>query len=929
MEKKEDRILSKQFKKAIVNDLSTLNGTQFEDFCTKLFAIILSLDDIIHKGCNLNGKPVPYAVDFKTETCKIVGQCGTDEDYFTNKDFEKPMGDIQSTTRNNPLCETLYLFSNQRVTDSKNTGLVTKINALNPPFAVKIFDAERIADIIYEEINNPRCAEIWQYLINSYQFYAIYPKRNCFPPSSPHYIPRMKESQELQKLLETQSLVEVVGVSGIGKSEFAKQVAKEVSQYFDALFWIDGKDYANLESIKLCQFGYEVNVKYVLENKKCLLIFDNLNENVVGFSEAFSQANKHGSKCIITSLKQNLNSAHTYQFPYMEADLSEKYIDSFGLHVSEQEKKELITLVAGYPLAINMICTLLKDNVLTVGELLSDEALQDLEDEHNQRLSKRIIGKIYNKYADELDLLAYIDSLVVSSEYLQTATNRIRFTYLQKYSIIQQDAAYTFRIHQVVLGAIQNSAKHPDIVSIAKRLCEYLDEKNRLKDIPFFTLFHYNGSFIDKVYQDGHVSEEQKKVILYSQLQAENTFSDADKYLSLIAALPLRPSEELYDCLLLADKYEIQLSATPQENYNEQASAMIDSLKEELDKTTKEDIRFELLHHIGKLFMKMRDTENARIYLERALAIRPKAYATLLQLARLSHFSKTQDTQKASEYVSSILEDSHNGENVPLTIILACYSMFLSKKAYEGLTEKYIENNFDEFSRLIMTSLLSFDNQAVPTLGSFAFSLAYKNPEFMRMALAILHEPPSISDKAYIQAYANLKAVEYKLENDKSSKEAESIFASAKYYFGLQNLEKNEGKIKKDYQRKRYMELLMDAGKWEEVIDFSACYDDKESEFYLQLMAKVYQNLGNYEKAIEYIDKAISTVKDADYSSSFLWNKACILHDKGDASCLDVIKAAIEMRKDDKAKNEWIEQMKSWSDGSQGQVFNNLPHINQ
>ena len=183
----------------------------------------------------------------------------------------------------------------------------------------------------------------------------------------------------------------------------------------------------------------------------------------------------------------------------------------------------------------------------------------------------------------------------------------------------------------------------------------------------------------------------------------------------------------------------------------------------------------------------------------------------------------------------------------------------------------------------------------------------------MRRALAILNEPPSISDKTYIQAYANLKAVEYKLEDDKSSKVAESIFALAKFYFGLQNLEGNEGNNKKDYQRKRYMELLMDAEKWEEVLDFSKCYYDKNSEFYLQIMAKAYQNLRNYEMAIEYIDKAISTVKDDDYRSSFLWNKACILHDKGDSSYLNVIKAAIEMRKDDKAKKEWIAQMKEWS----------------
>ena len=47
MEKKEDRMLSKQFKKAIINDLSTLNGTQFEDFCTKLFTELSQVK--IHK----------------------------------------------------------------------------------------------------------------------------------------------------------------------------------------------------------------------------------------------------------------------------------------------------------------------------------------------------------------------------------------------------------------------------------------------------------------------------------------------------------------------------------------------------------------------------------------------------------------------------------------------------------------------------------------------------------------------------------------------------------------------------------------------------------------------------------------------------------------------------------------------------------------
>ena len=914
MAKEETRMLAKQFKNAIVRDMSSFNGTQFEDFCQVLLRLILNDDDILHKGCNLNGKPVSYAVDIKTEDCKIVGQSGTDTDYFSKADFEKPMGDIRGTEKNNPLCEVLYLFSNQRASDAQHTGLTTKINAESPSFEVKIYDVEKIAETIYENVNAPRCNEVWQYLTESSQFYDIFPKRNCIPQSSLHYVQRDKESKAFQALLETQSIVEIVGVSGIGKSEFAKQVTKDISQNFESLFWINGSEYKSLDSVKLCRFGYEVNLRFVLENYKSLVIVDNLNENVTKLNEDFQKANKHESKCIITSLKQSLSDALTYKLPCMEDELICKYIDSFGLSISETERKKLVTLVAGYPLAVNMICASAKDDLFSIGELLSDGALQKLEDEHNQRLSERIVRKIYDKYAAELNLLSYIDCQVISSDFLRVIVDRIRLKYLCRYSVLQQEDAYTFRIHQVVLDAIKCIAHIPDLKELADKLSCYLDNKNHQKDIPFFTLFHHNASFIDKVYHNADTTEEQKKVILYSRLQAENTFSDSLKYLSLINELTLQPANSLYDCLLQADKNEIELSATKREEFSEKAKNIIVDLESELKKTTDENIKFELLHHIGKLYVKLREGENAKPYFEKALRICPKAYATMLQLAKIAHNSKPSDISKAKEYVSTILDDNIKGHDVPLTIVLACYSVFLSKKAYSDLEDKYIESNFENFSNVIMNSLLNFNNQAVPTLGSFAYSFAYIKPEFMRRTFELLQKlPAASSDNVYIRACANLKAVEYKLEIDKKSDKAKTIFKEAEYYFELLNLKEKEEGRSKDYMRKRYQELLMDAEEWKQALEFSANFDDKDSEFYYQNVAKIYQNLQDYPLAIENIDKAIAKVSDTDYKSSFLWNKACILYDMGDKKSLKILQEAIDMRKEDKAKDEWKEMLNKWT----------------
>ena len=898
MAKEETRMLAKQFKNAIVRDMSSFNGTQFEDFCQVLLRLILNDDDILHKGCNLNGKPVSYAVDIKTEDCKIVGQSGTDTDYFSKADFEKPMGDIRGTEKNNPLCEVLYLFSNQRASDAQHTGLATKINAESPSFEVKIYDVEKIAETIYENVNAPRCNEVWQYLTESSQFYDIFPKRNCIPQSSLYYVQRDKESKAFQALLETQSIVEIVGVSGIGKSEFAKQVTKDISQNFESLFWINGSEYKSLDSVKLCRFGYEVNLRFVLENYKSLVIVDNLNENVAKLNEDFQKANKHESKCIITSLKQSLSDALTYKLPCMEDELICKYIDSFGLSISETERKKLVA----------------KDDLFSIGELLSDGALQKLEDEHNQRLSERIVRKIYDKYAAELNLLSYIDCQVISSDFLRVIVDRIRLKYLCKYSVLQQEDAYTFRIHQVVLDAIKCIAHIPDLKELADKLSCYLDNKNHQKDIPFFTLFHHNVSFIDKVYHNADTTEEQKKVILYSRLQAENTFSDPLKYLSLINELTLQPANSLYDCLLQADKNEIELSATKREEFSEKAKNIIVDLESELKKTTDENIKFELLHHIGKLYVKLREGENAKPYFENALMICPKAYATMLQLAKIAHNSKPSDISKAKEYVSTILDDNIKGHDVPLTIVLACYSVFLSKKAYSDLEDKYIESNFENFSNVIMNSLLNFNNQAVPTLGSFAYSFAYIKPEFMRRTFELLQKlPAASSDNVYIRACANLKAVEYKLEIDKKSDKAKTIFKEAEYYFELLNLKEKEEGRSKDYMRKRYQELLMDAEEWKQALEFSANFDDKDSEFYYQNVAKIYQNLQDYPLAIENIDKAIAKVSDTDYKSSFLWNKACILYDMGDKESLKILQEAIDMRKEDKAKDEWKEMLNKWT----------------
>lgn len=906
--------LARQFIKSVANDLAGLNGDEFENFCHHFLGLIVK-EPLLHKGCNLNGKPVGYAVDIKSENCAIVGQSGTDIDYFSNPRLEKPIADINGTIRNNKLCEELYLLTNQVDSDREHTALVTKINTIGPHFDVEIYDGQRIAETIYHKINNPKLADLWQYLGNSHNFYAILPKKNCIPQKTVNYVYRRENLKEVQKILSKQDIVQIIGISGIGKSEFAKQVSQDISQDYESVIWIDGKDFNDsIESIQISQFNYDINLKFVIGNYKALVVVDNLNENVRRFVELFMSNNKSQSKCIITSLEKDVVDEECYPLPFMTNEQISNVIDNSGLNFPKEKKEALIALVAGYPLALDIICSLVKNGEMDLDDLLSDDALRMIEDDRHQKLTNRIIAKIYAKYQSVLDILGFIDSLVLSKSLLESLTNKIQLSYIYKYSIIQSNDAYTARIHQIVLLAIKSISQEPDTNALTQKLTSYIESECNNKDIIFFVSFHFNEEFIEKIYYLGTTSEDQKKIILYASLQYHDTFKDKSHYIKLIDQYHLDPIRNLYDCLLLLEKYEIELSTYKDENDRKRISIeRIKYLRSISNQTTDENIKFELCHHIGKIYAKISDNNNAEKFFHKALTFRKDYPATLLQLAKVEHFKESPNIDEVKRIITTLFESQKKENSIPLTILLACYSTFLSKYQYRDLAERYIENDWVTFEDTIITSLYSFDQQAITTLGKLANKLSYMAPKLLKEAFSIVSEPPAAnSSRATLEAYAQLNALKFKIADDKKTDDSQRAYNLSKEYFIYLIQEGGDSRKVTDYIRKRYMELLMDGGDLEEAKKIANSFVNKDNEFYLQDAAKLCDLCGDSIGAISNIDKAIRKTNSEAYKSAFLSNKAMFLHKTKDFSCIEVLKQAAELRKDDKTKKEWLKLIAEW-----------------
>ena len=126
------------------SDMETVNGTAFEYLCAEVFRLLVG-KDIIHKGHNCFMKPVRSSVDMRIEDCtKVVGQAGTDVDYFDK--LEKPLNDIKSTIKNCPNCGKLFLFSNRRSNDRQSKALTDIISEKYPNLTVEVYDSERIGN---------------------------------------------------------------------------------------------------------------------------------------------------------------------------------------------------------------------------------------------------------------------------------------------------------------------------------------------------------------------------------------------------------------------------------------------------------------------------------------------------------------------------------------------------------------------------------------------------------------------------------------------------------------------------------------------------------------------------------------------------------------------------------------------------------------
>jgi hypothetical protein len=895
--------LKKQFINAFLEEVVRLNGTEFEEIGRYVMELITN-QELIQKGHNPHGKPVGYTVDYEQlDRITLVGQSGTDSDYFSSGD--KPLKDIAGSLKNCPNCKTIYLFSNQRASGGQLDDVKNAAKKIYPKVKVRVYDAEAIAEKVYEKIYcEYRVKKILQYLPKSYQYYQMYAHSNSLPNLPSDYVYRTEEKDVCQ-LLKKEDFVQIYGLSGIGKTLLTIAVAQKLFKSYNMVIWLDGEtlDTNNLKCIHLNVMDQNASLETMLSKFNCLVIIDNLNKDIVRVKDQFDSFNKKGSKCIVTSLQKNLNNDTSYQLSVMHPEIALNLLNKGTKKPTEEQASAIVSRINGYPLLLNLAKSSVDADEFSWDEIINLSELADFEDDHTGlSIARRIIGRYVDKYPSLFNVLVKLDSTRVCRSFIREL-NKVHYNQLVKSSVLDESELYYCHIHSIVLESIKTLVKGGDNNTILSHLSTYLDNHLLMRDAELYTLMSAHLQKIEALL-DGLAPEDiLKHKLVLACIYEQNTVIEHDKYYLLANQLQLSGCTCLVDLLLEAEKREILINKKRDSDHGEEAKYAIAYFESLLKDITDEKLKSVCLHHIAKWKAYENRDQAITIYQE-ALKYDSKSYRTRLQLARI--YNSKGEYDKVYEQTDCILAEASGEGNVPLSVIMSVYDL-LAKGKHSDKLDEYLQNYMNLLTNTIEASASCHNTQVYYVMSNLSGTLAYNHGDIFNTMCRLLPSVVDIHrDEKVSYQYANIltRLIQYVPKDDETR---ESIYQRALAI--LTSIQ-----LKDDYYRRTLMNLYLSHGDGYEVLEVADQCEQQDNIYIKQTKAKAYCCLGLYDDALRCIDYSIENEGDCfkGHKAAFRHDKAAILYGMNDRKCLKLIDEAIGMQPNMNSIRDWSAEKEEW-----------------
>lgn len=711
--------IKKKIIKELIEEIECLDATHLELVGINVISI-LENKRMIHHGINKDYRPSGYTVDGFSDDSSIIAEYSTDKSYFEDKKnkndtipfFDKIENDIQHALNHcNPKRPTkIYLITSQNEPPSFRSNYNSTPIAKQNNNIVVIYDSRELAKLIYQQsIEYVDYASYYkQFFPNYSQNLDNYEYYGKVPAFCENHISDFDAIEKIKNHFNNQNICVISGISGSGKTQLAIDYIHAEKNQYENYLWIAGEDWlknSSLSSIQRTRGGAPINVAGLFNTSKTILVIDNYNSAIDNNSlTELSLGFSLGSRLIVTS-QISKNSDLYIPVPEFSYEVAVRIIGEKPNEESELCKK-VIGVCKCSPLILSTIRSLADEDGVTRDDLYNEvlKHPNDIIDNNGKSIMGGILSKLEPNVLVALKKIANSGSTIHDSDFLGHYLRILNRSNLQRLSLLlPASVPGCLKIHDLVCLSVQDNLNSGEI---SQSIETYIQKHNATMSPSVIRQIHLCYDTIIQEYD----SRDKRKPdwLTYAILQVEgNKKTEIQEALaseSIIADMELPSVLSIIDAkeahaYLIEDKKN-------REKYYKECIAEYSSAK---DNSVNEELKIELLHHLGKTYRRCGMQEEALDCFLQIISVAPNLHATHLQIAQLGskydvdESIKTQGEKHLKTLIYSILDDY---SLVPLRVSL---SSFAKIRSYKNL-KKSIDDSTEQVEKIAnIVALSSFE----------------------------------------------------------------------------------------------------------------------------------------------------------------------------------------------------------------------------
>ena len=841
-------------------------GPVFERFGV-VFIQFLTDIVLVQRGSSIGGSPVGGVLDATTSDGKVVVETSIEKTYFKGS-MKKPRGDLAHALDLAPLVEDIYLLGSQRASAGAIEGLVADLGTI-PEMSgrhVHLMDGRAIAEAIVDELmlQDEAIDALAEMLPMLRDVRDDHPASLQAPPLTPLYVKRGLVDADLDRRLSNETVVEICGIGGIGKSQAATACLRRNRGRFEYGFWINARDLEGIEqlsSVKLRRGGASRNVSALLRKHRTIAVLDDAPDILL--AEQLASLCGSASKIIVTRRTVTPNA---FEVPMMEKDEAREVL---GKNLTDTPSEAVFQAVwksvGGHPLSLRLINSAVQAGV-TFDEIAEDCANIPRLVDDEMALADRVLGRLRALLEDELSVFLWADQAHCDREFLRSVIGPIRLSALERYGLLAVESEASVRIHDIVFSALKVadwlSPERAD--EIDNHLARFILKHVRDDGHVLQTIANQLGGKIAKNVENG----DRRPALLYALATIwTGSAVRADllpEPLPAAKALNGRKGRECeIEIMVILETIEALGRHIRQMEGRSVAIEWASSILPAYDDLeAMEDLEprqlAEIRHHRAKTLRFVGRSDDARRMFEEVLSDFPLNDSKLQLLRMLDR--RVDDHARAKRYAEEIIADRLDGGDVSSSLLMALGDTLNGARAtWAG---ELVDLHEELFLTEALYSAASGVSQGYHSIAGFVRALVWHAPERVAGIIARLPEPTPLmlDDDQSRGGYAEIMFHAATASNDRTLLEH-----ALDAYETLKSPD--------SYQQRKWGETLFRLDRFSEAEERLESFDDEDGRIWLaHSLSQVKLALGKTTEAKRLVDEAVEGAAGSRsrYRSSFL-----------------------------------------------------------